>query len=137
MKRVLGYAVMMSMAMADPRKVSGRPRKVVRNRPASIILGVSNGLRLAATPIFVIMAVIAGIHAGGMQHMLCSATRDTSPLVGMAPMYVLMSIFHFPPWLRLISGPLGQILPTKATTRAPGERYSSQCETCLISRRPP
>jgi len=65
---------------------------------------VSECLCLGAAPIFAIMAVLTGIHVGGMPDMLCSATHDASPLTGMVAMYVLMSIFHSPPWLKLISG---------------------------------
>jgi hypothetical protein len=32
-----------------------------------------------------------------------SAAEHTSPLSGMIPMYLLMSAFHSPPWLELIS----------------------------------
>jgi hypothetical protein len=28
---------------------------------------------------------------------------DASPLIGMVPMYLLMSAFHLAPWLKLIS----------------------------------
>jgi hypothetical protein len=49
------------------------------------------------------MALLTGIHRGSMPDMLCSATHDLTPLTGMVPMYVLMSIFHSPPWLKLIS----------------------------------
>jgi hypothetical protein len=28
---------------------------------------------------------------------------DTSPFGGMVPMYLLMSLFHSPPWLKLIA----------------------------------
>jgi hypothetical protein len=61
-------------------------------------------LSLAAAPTFAIMALLAGIHGGGMPDMLCSAAQDASPLTGMAPMYLLMSAFHLGPWLRLLSG---------------------------------
>ena len=117
--------------MADIRTIRRPSANVVGNRPPPIISGASNCLRLAATPTFAIMAVIAGIHGGGMPDMLCSAARDTSPLFGMVPMYALMSVFHAPPWLRLISGRLGQIMPSEARIRGQGERYSSQCETSL------
>jgi hypothetical protein len=35
--------------------------------------------------------------------MLCSAMPGGSLLGGMIPMYLLMSIFHAAPWLKLIS----------------------------------
>jgi hypothetical protein len=35
-----------------------------------------------------------------MPDVLCAAA---SPLSGMVPMYVLMSVFHAPPWLKLLS----------------------------------
>ena len=61
-------------------------------------------LRLAAAPVFASMALIAALQGGGMPDLLCSAAHGASPLSGMVPMYVLMSIFHSPPWLRLILG---------------------------------
>ena len=60
-------------------------------------------LSLATTPTFAIMALLTAVHGGSMPDMLCSATQDASPLTGMVPMYLLMSAFHSPPWLKLIS----------------------------------
>jgi hypothetical protein len=60
-------------------------------------------LSLAAAPIFAIMALLTGIHDGGMPSMLCLAAQDASPLTGMVPMYLLMSAFHLGPWLRLLA----------------------------------
>ena len=60
-------------------------------------------LRLAAAPTFAIMALLTGI-LGGSQSMLCSAAQDASPLSGMVVMYLLMSAFHLPPWLKLAAG---------------------------------
>jgi hypothetical protein len=60
-------------------------------------------LTFAAAPSFALMALLAGIQDSGMPDMLCSAAHDASPLSGMVPMYVLMSAFHSPPWLRLIA----------------------------------
>jgi len=42
------------------------------------------------------MALLASISAGDA---ICSA----SPSNGMAAMYLLMSAFHLPPWLKLVS----------------------------------
>ena len=78
----------------------------------SAILGASNCLRLAAAPTFAVMALLSGL-VGSQQDLLCSAAHDVSPLSGMAAMYLLMSIFHSPAWLQLISsrrkgGPRGR-----------------------------
>ena len=53
-------------------------------------------LSLAAMPVFAIMALATGV--GGAPDMAMP-----SPLGGMAAMYGLMSVFHSPPWLKLIS----------------------------------
>ena len=60
-------------------------------------------LSLAAAPTFAIMALLAEMQGGGMPGALCSAAYDASPLTGMVPMYVLMSAFHLPPWLKLLA----------------------------------
>jgi predicted lipase len=59
-------------------------------------------LYLAAAPTFAIMALLTGA-LGSQPDVLCSAAGHTSPLSGMIPMYLLMSAFHSPPWLKLIS----------------------------------
>ena len=61
-------------------------------------------LCLAAAPTFAIMALLTGALGGGQPDVLCSAAEHASPLSGMMPMYLLMSAFHSPPWLTLISG---------------------------------
>jgi hypothetical protein len=60
-------------------------------------------LSLGAAPTFASMAALTGIFGGGEHGMLCSAATSASPLSGMLPMYLLMSAFHFAPWLKLIS----------------------------------
>jgi hypothetical protein len=60
-------------------------------------------LGFAASPTFAIMALLTGMSGGGPAEMLCAATREVSPLGGMATMYLLMSAFHLAPWLRLLS----------------------------------
>jgi len=59
-------------------------------------------LSLAAAPTFAIMALLTAVHGDSMPDMLCSAARDGSPLSGMVLMYLLMSVFHLSPWLKLI-----------------------------------
>ena len=65
----------------------------------SAALGAADRLSLAAAPAFAIMALLTGV-LGGPMDMLCSVA---SPLDGMTAMYVLMSLFHLSPWLRLAS----------------------------------
>jgi hypothetical protein len=65
-------------------------------------LRAADWLYLAAAPTFAIMALFTGLD-GGQPDILCSAAEHTSPLNGMIPMYLLMSAFHSPPWLKLIS----------------------------------
>lgn len=60
-------------------------------------------LHLAATPTFAIMALLTGLAGGGSHDALCGGA-GASPLTGMVPMYLLMSLFHSAPWLKLIAG---------------------------------
>jgi hypothetical protein len=63
---------------------------------------VAKILHLAAAPTFAIMALLTAVDSGPTD-MPCSAMHEASPLTGMVAMYVLMSIFHSQPWLKLIS----------------------------------
>lgn len=65
---------------------------------------MSEWLSLAAAPAFAAMALLTAAHGGGPADMLCSAAHGGFPLGGMVPMYLLMSVFHSAPWLRLVSG---------------------------------
>lgn len=58
----------------------------------------SSGLGLAASPVFALMAWVC---ANDAQTMLCASAPGTLPIGGMAFMYLLMSFFHLPPWLKL------------------------------------
>ena len=60
--------------------------------------GVSGLLRLAATPVFVGMALAT--RGGEMPDMPGMAA---SPLQDMALMYLLMAVFHASPWLQLFA----------------------------------
>jgi hypothetical protein len=61
--------------------------------------GFAGWLSLAATPAFGMMAAYNTLFGG--QEMICAAMPDASPLNGMGLMYVLMSIFHATPWVKL------------------------------------
>jgi hypothetical protein len=69
--------------------------------PSTIRL--SHWLSLAAAPAFAAMALLTGFVESGSPELLCSGLRAASPLAGMTAMYLLMSLFHSAPWLKLIS----------------------------------
>lgn len=63
--------------------------------------GTADWLCLAAAPTFAFMALFSVLN-GGAHEVQCSAAPGTSPMNGMAWMYLLMSAFHATPWLKLI-----------------------------------
>jgi hypothetical protein len=64
--------------------------------------GAAGWLGLAAAPTFAVMALWTGLFSG-QSDMLGMPMQDSSPKSGMTLMYLLMSVFHTAPWLRLIS----------------------------------
>ena len=85
-----------------------------RSTGGAAALGIADWLCLAAAPTFAIMALLTGVLGGGPTDMLCSAE---SPLSGMAPMYLLMSVFHTAPWLKLIFGRRSDPMVTRGRMR--------------------
>jgi len=71
-----------------------------RENGNAIARRAADWLYLAAAPTFALMALLTGV-LGGPADALCS--NGASPLVGMTPMYLLMSAFHLAPWLRLFA----------------------------------
>ena len=78
---------------------------------------------LAGSPTFALMAWIAATDAPRMA--ICTSAQDMLPINGMAWMYLLMSLFHVSPWLKLASGrserlthPTGHNYPTCQNTPA-------------------
>jgi hypothetical protein len=63
-----------------------------------VSLGAADWLALAATPTFALMAIATG---SSPAMVLCSTGPGLLPVDGMTAMYLLMSLFHLPPWLRL------------------------------------
>jgi hypothetical protein len=81
----------------------GRPSRALGGPAGSgAACGAADWLGLAAAPTFAIMAALT-IVAGSPSDLLCAAAREASPLSGMVPMYLLMSVFHSAPWLKLIA----------------------------------
>ncbi len=64
--------------------------------------GAAGWLALAASPTFALMAWGAANDAPRMA--FCSAGSGLLPIGGMTAMYLLMSLFHLSPWLKLASG---------------------------------
>ncbi|HEY0624896.1 hypothetical protein [Sphingomonas sp.] len=61
--------------------------------------GKTAWLTLAASPVFAAMALMSAIDAPPLA--LCAAGATLLPVDGMTAMYLLMSLFHLPPWLKL------------------------------------
>jgi hypothetical protein len=64
-------------------------------------LNASGRLGLAAAPVLALMSGITAINAPGMT--ICTTAAPLAPINEMALMYLLMSIFHLSPWLKLFS----------------------------------
>ncbi|MEO3997328.1 hypothetical protein [Mesorhizobium sp. CAU 1732] len=62
---------------------------------------VTGRLGFAATPIFALMAGVSAVSAPGMT--MCSVASPLVPINDMVLMYLLMSVFHLSPWLKLLS----------------------------------
>ncbi|WP_248795653.1 hypothetical protein [Pseudomonas sp. MWU13-2105] len=73
--------------------------------PVSHALGLADWLGLAGAPTFAIMALLTASDA--RSEMACAAMPGPWALNGMVTMYLIMSAFHLPPWLRLIAGRVG------------------------------
>ncbi|MFU0507506.1 hypothetical protein [Pseudaminobacter sp. NGMCC 1.201702] len=67
-------------------------------RPA---VDAARRLGLAAAPTFALMAWISAVGSPGMT--MCFAVSAFVPINDMALMYVLMSLFHLSPWMKLLS----------------------------------
>jgi hypothetical protein len=56
-------------------------------------------LTLASSPTFALMALISTINAPPQS--MCATGTFFLPVDGMTMMYLLMTLFHLPPWLKL------------------------------------
>jgi hypothetical protein len=62
--------------------------------------GAADWLSLAASPTFALMALATRVFGAEAPAMICSMSHAAA-MGGMVPMYVLMSVFHSVPWLKL------------------------------------
>jgi hypothetical protein len=65
------------------------------------VVYVAGRFGFAATPTFALMAWISAVSSPGMT--MCSVASPSVPINDMALMYLLMSLFHVSPWLKLLS----------------------------------
>jgi hypothetical protein len=87
---------------ARPSRADGKSATTTSTAGSGETALAADWLCLAAAPTFAAMALLTLMLGDGMPDMVCGAAA--SPLLGMAPMYVLMSAFHTAPWLRLVAG---------------------------------
>ena len=85
--------------LAATHETARRPAR----RARMTLLHAADGLCLAATPTFAVLALLTTVQDRGAAAAICSAAQDASPLSGMALMYLLMSAFHLAPWLKRMS----------------------------------
>jgi hypothetical protein len=70
-------------------------------RRSTAASGIAGWLGLAAAPTFAAMALVTATASADPMEMPCMMASHASPLTGMAAMYLLMSVFHLAPWVRL------------------------------------
>jgi len=83
-------------------------------RPA---IDVASRLKLAAAPTFALMAWISAV--GSLDMTMCSAASAFPAINEMALMYVLMSLLHLSPWIKLLSA--RSLRPNTPVTQAEGD----------------
>ena len=86
----------------------GRGPGAVSCEDGNAVAIAGDWLYLAAAPTFAMMALLTGVLGGDQPDALCSIA-SASPFGGMVPMYLLMSVFHSAPWLKLIASRRGAV----------------------------
>jgi hypothetical protein len=98
---------------------------------ASVALGLAEWLCLAATPTFAILAALTALCGGSSMNEVCSPGASAS-LGGMAPMYLLMSAFHAPPWLKLMFGGRDADRPAVSSSPSQGRPDPLRCQSTSL-----
>jgi hypothetical protein len=93
---------------AAPEKAASSPRATI---------DAAGWLGLAVAPTCALMAWISAVGSPGMT--MCSAASAFAPINDMALMYVLMSLFHLSPWMKLLSARSQP--PTTPVTQTEGD----------------
>ncbi len=87
----------------DRCQAEGRICKMLRRESVSRgVLHTATWLSYVAAPAFATMAVLGGV-LDDESASICSSNHGGVPLMGMVSMYVLMSIFHLGPWLKVVA----------------------------------
>jgi hypothetical protein len=95
--------------------ISAAPEKPASSPRATI--ATAGWLGLAVAPTCALMAWISAVGSPAMT--MCSAASAFAPINDMALMYVLMSLFHLSPWLKLLSSRSQH--PTTPVTQTEGD----------------
>ncbi len=74
------------------------PARAMRGKVAGKAARLANLLCLASAPSFALMALLSAISGSGDP--ICAASGPGIHAGSMGVMYLLMSAFHLPPWLR-------------------------------------
>ena len=100
-------------------------------RGSPTALGLTGCLCPAAAPTFAMMALLTGVMDSGRTDVLCAAMRAASPMAGMTSMYVLMSVFHLGPWMKLVTRRHKvRVERYSPTTRSPATGGSGDLVSC-------
>ncbi len=96
------------MTLSATTQVTRRGNRTGENSLAAETARIADGLRLAAAPSYAAMVLVTAAFGESPKDMLCMAMHHMSALSGMVGsmvwMYLLMSLFHSAPWLKLIAG---------------------------------
>jgi hypothetical protein len=80
-----------------------RKPSVSADSPRPLGARVLGLLSLAPTPTFALLGLLSAAQEGSLESVICSAGHGSSMLTGMVSMYLLMSVFHSAPWIRMIA----------------------------------